>query len=165
MTAVASSGYSSYAEEYRYSVDTLFIEAKDAKGKDITELPRDLYRYKNLHTIVCQHNKIKNVDVLQYMPHLKRLYFKDVKIKTLDRLPPRLEILHCIGLDILNLDNLPNTLLSLHCHGNEHLRTIHVSDNLREFACNNNPGLIYEEEPTLDNIRKYQNSQSTYLFK
>ena len=150
------------AEEYKYSVvEVLYIEDKDDKGKSITALPSDLYRYKNLHTIVCQHNKIKNVDVLQYLPHLKRLYFKDMmKITSLDCLPPRLEILQCIGTSIESLNNLPNTLQTLHCFANEKLSSISVPDSLYNFASDS---VIDGEEVTLENIRSAQTS--TYVFK
>lgn len=166
-TANRVSEYSSYAEQYKYStVNTIYLEAKDDKGKDITALPADLYKYKNLHTIVCQHNKIKNVDILQFMPHIKQLYLKDMRIKSLDLLPPRLEILHCIGTDVTSLDNLPNTLKELQCHGNEKLRTIqNMPEKLQGFACNNNPSLIYGEEPTLNSIREYQRNSTDYICK
>ena len=70
--------------------------------------------------------------------NLKQLYCWYNNLNSLDNLPINLEKLYCPNNQITSLDNLPL--------------------NLKELDCRNNP-LIYDFEPTLENIKNYNASR------
>ena len=76
-------------------------------------------------------------DLCMYV-NLKKLYCNLNKITSLNNLPPNLEILYCSYNQITSLDNLPPNLIKLEYYGNP---------------------LIYDFEPTLENIRNYNASR------
>ncbi len=55
---------------------------------------------------------------------------------------------------ITSLDNLPLNLKELYCNYNKLTSLDNLPINLKDLYCNNNP-LIYDFEPILDNIKKY----------
>jgi hypothetical protein len=65
-----------------------------------------------------------------------------------------LKILKCNYNKLTNLDNLPPTLTELHCFNNAITNLDNLPPSLQILYCNNNP-LIYDFEPTLENIRNY----------
>ena len=112
-------------------IDYSSITELDLSCKGLTELP-DLSIYPNLIELDCSDNYISNLDNLPLT--LEIIYCNSNEIRQLYNLPPNLEILHCGYNKITHLNNLP--------------------PNLKELKCANNP-LIYDFEPTLENIRKH----------
>jgi Leucine-rich repeat (LRR) protein len=83
-------------------------------------------------------NLDKLPDDIHKYTNLIRLYCSHNKLTNLDNLPLNLEILNCSINKLTSLDNLPPNLKKLYCH--------------------NNP-LIYDFDPTLENIKNYNASR------
>ena len=110
-----------------YSITKLNISQKG-----LTQLPDDIDKYTNLQILRCEQNELTSLDNLR--SNLQELYCAFNQITSLDNLPPNLQRLICSHNEITRLDNLPPNLQELHCHGNQ---------------------LIYDFEPTIENIRNY----------
>ena len=88
----------------------------------------------------------------------------DISSKGLTQLPDdidkytNLQILCCNDNEISSLDNLPPNLQILYCDNNHLTSLDNLPPNLQELYCYNNP-LIYDFEPTLENIRNYYASR------
>ena len=76
------------------------------------------------------------------------------KITSLDNLPPTLTYLNCAFNQIVSLDYFPPTLEKIICRKNKITSLDNFPTTLEELDCYNNP-LLYDFEPTLENIRKY----------
>ena len=100
--------------------------------RQLTQLPDDIHLYTKLETLICIGNFLTQ----------------------LDNLPLGLEKLYCGGNQITQLDNLPLSLEMLNCSGNNITQLDNLPQGLEQLGCNRNP-LIYDFEPTLQNIKKY----------
>ena len=105
------------------------ITELDLSNKGLNELP-DLSKYTNLKKLGCSYNKLF----------------------ALNNLPPGLQILCCEDNTIVRLDNLPPGLKELYCNHNKLIALDNLPPGLEILYCDNNP-LIYNFEPTLENIR------------
>ena len=99
-------------------------------GEELDVLP-DLSMSINLVILDCSNNNITSLDNLP--SNIKELYCYN-NITSLDNLPITLKILNCSNNKITILNNLPSSLENLYCDGNP---------------------LIYDFNPTLENIRNY----------
>jgi hypothetical protein len=108
---------------------TLTVDKNNLKYMDInTNLP-------SLHTFSANHNILWNLEFLQEMPSLKHLSLSQNDLKTLNNLPPNLQILSAKFNRIQMVQSrLPNSLVELNLLGNS-LRMgslpIHWGTNLR----------------------------------
>ena len=116
-------------------MDYSIITELDLFNKDLIELP-DLSQYTNLKTLDCNNNSITQINNLPLS--LTELYCSYNKITSLDNLPLSLIKLDCINNQITSLDKLPLSLTKLDCY--------------------NNP-LTYNFNPTLENIRKHNQTR------
>ena len=88
----------------------------------------------------------------------------DISVRNLTHLPDdidkytNLQDLKCCFNKITSLDNLPTNLQKLYCSKNQLTSLDNLPPNLKELYCKYNP-LIYNFEPTLDNIRNYNTAR------
>jgi len=67
--------------------------------------------------------------------------------------------LSCYNNQITSLDNLPQTLTYLSCYNNQITNLDNLPPTLQRLECTKNP-LTYTFEPTLENIRNYNNYEN-----
>ena len=115
-----------------YSITELNIS-----DQGLVNLPDDIDKYTNIKILNCRNNNITS----------------------LDNLPPTLQWLFCSNNEITNLDNLPPTLQRLFCNENQITNLDNIPPTLQMLECDKNP-LTYTFEPTLENIRNYNNYEN-----
>ena len=113
------------------------ITTLNISHKNLTELPSWISECKNLKILDCSWNNIMH----------------------LSNLPQTLENLFCWYNNITQINNLPPTLVKLYCSHNHITQLDNLPELLEELKCHNNP-LEYEFEPTLENIRYYNNQNN-----
>ena len=69
-----------------------------------------------------------------------------------------LQELYCSYNKLTSLDNLPSNLQKLDCESNLLTSLDNLPPNLQKLKCIDNP-LIYNFEPTIENIRKYNTAR------
>jgi len=97
--------------------------------KRLHKLPKDIYKYTNLHILVCNSNELTSLDNLPIT--LTELYCANNKLTSLDNLPPNLQVLFCNYNKLTNLDNLPITLINLNCCDNQIISLDNLPPNLQ----------------------------------
>jgi Leucine-rich repeat (LRR) protein len=88
-------------------------------------------------------------------------------ITNLDSLPVLLTELHCNNNQLTSLNNLPPRLEILSCNDNQLSSIDYLPDRINSevFECRGNP-FIYDFEPTLENIQRYnEENMKQYVLK
>jgi len=86
----------------------------DLSNKNLTDLPEYVYNNRTIRAIICNHNKLTNLDRLNELPKLEFLICHHNNLTELNNLPSSLEILNCSNNNITSI-NLPNKLKILEC--------------------------------------------------
>jgi len=103
----------------------------------------------------CGSNLLTSLDHLP--SNLVALVCYNNQLTSLDHLPPTLSFLKCNNNQLSSLDHLPSTkLVALYCDNNNVTSLENLPDTILSpyFTCTENP-LVYDFEPTLENIREY----------
>ena len=138
------------------------ITELNISNKKLTELPSWLSECEKLEKLGCSGNQITQLDNL--LPRLEILNCCNNQITQLDNLSYNLQMLICYNNNITHLNNLPKTLEHLECFHNEIIELDYLPPNLEYLICDDNP-LKYDFEPTLENIRKYNNQNTKINYK
>jgi Leucine-rich repeat (LRR) protein len=110
----------------------------------------------SLELFNCENNQIKSLN--NFPATLEKLDCSNNQITSLDNLPVNLKELECSNNKITSLDNLPTNIKGLFCSHNKITSLDNLPASLQTLECDNNP-LIYDFEPTIKNIRNYNNNK------
>ena len=110
--------------------------------------------YENITELDLSNKGLDKLPDLSKYINLKKLDCRSNNIVALDNLPLGLQTLYCGGNAIARLDNLPPGLQILKCGWNKLVALDNLPPGLKKLYCTNNP-LIYNFEPTLENIRNH----------